>query len=90
MASAGTGGTIAGVSNFLKEKNQNIDIILADPEGSGLYNKIKYGVLFTNQEKEGYRLKNPFDTVIEGVGLNRQTKNFNQAIIDDAYKIKDQ
>jgi cysteine synthase len=34
-------------------------------------------------------LKNPFDTVIEGVGLNRPTKNFNEAIIDDAYKIKD-
>jgi cysteine synthase A len=35
-------------------------------------------------------LKNPFDTVIEGVGLNRPTANFNQAIIDDAVKVTDE
>ena len=54
-----------------------------------MFNKVKYNVLFTRQEKEGYRLKNPFDTIIEGVGLNRPTKNFDQAIIDDAIKITD-
>ena len=73
----------------MKEKNKNIKIILADPEGSGLFNKVKYGVLFTKQEKEGYRLKNPFDTVVEGVGLNRATANFDNATLDDAFKITD-
>lgn len=47
-------------------------------------------MLFTLQEKEGFRLKNPFDTVIEGVGLNRPTANFNEAVIDDAEKVSDE
>jgi cysteine synthase A len=54
-----------------------------------LYNKVKFNILYTNQEREGYRLKNPFDTVVEGVGLNRPTNNFNQATIDEAYKVTD-
>lgn len=90
ICSAGTGGTIAGVSRYLKNAtNKKIKVVLADPEGSGLYAKIKYGTLFTIQEREGHRLKNPFDTVIEGIGLNRPTKNFDQAIIDEAYKVND-
>ena len=35
-------------------------------------------------------MKNPFDTVIEGVGLNRETSNFRRAIIDDAFKVTDE
>ena len=62
---------------------------MADPEGSGLFNKVKYDVLFTGREKEGHRLKNPFDTVVEGVGLNRATANFEKAKIDDAFKVTD-
>jgi cysteine synthase A len=89
ICGAGTGGTLAGVSKYLKQRNRKIRIILADPEGSGLFNKVKYGVLFTRQEKEGHRLKNPFDTVVEGVGLNRPTANFEAAFIDDAYKASD-
>ncbi len=51
ICSAGTGGTIAGVSKYLKDKNKDIRIVLADPEGSGLFNKVKYNVLFTRQER---------------------------------------
>jgi cysteine synthase A len=80
---------LAGVSKYLKEKKQSTEIVLADPEGSGLFNKVKFGVLFTNQEKEGHRLKNPFDTVVEGVGLNRPTANLNEASIDDAFRVTD-
>lgn len=35
-------------------------------------------------------MKNPFDTVVEGVGLNRSTANFDKATIDDAFKVSDQ
>ena len=50
ICSAGTGGTIAGISQYLKKKTKGkTKIILADPEGSGLYSKIKYGILFTKQ-----------------------------------------
>jgi cysteine synthase A len=46
VCSAGTGGTIAGISRYLKKKSSRIQILLADPEGSGLYNRIKYGLLY--------------------------------------------
>ena len=36
----------------------------------------------------GKRLRNPFDTITEGMGLNRLTHNFNSAIIDSAFKCK--
>jgi cysteine synthase A len=38
--SEGTGGTIAGTGQFLKSMADDILVVLADPEGSGLYNKV--------------------------------------------------
>lgn len=86
VAAAGTGGTMAGVSRFLKEKNSNIKCFLIDPPGSGLFNKVKRGVLYTKEEAEGRRLKNPFDTITEGIGINRLTENFKMAEIDEAFR----
>ena len=63
VSGAGTGGTIAGVSHALKKRNPAIKIILADPPGSGLYNKVKRNVMYTREEAEGKRLKHPFDTI---------------------------
>ena len=54
-----------------------------DPQGSSLYNKVTRGVLYTHQEAEGKRLRNPFDTVTEGVGINRLTRNFAVALGDE-------
>lgn len=51
-------------------------VVLADPPGSSLVNQVKYGVCYSSVEAEGYRTKHPFDTVVEGVGLNRMTDNF--------------
>ena len=42
MCGAGTGGTIAGVSAYLKEVKPGVEIVLADPEGSSLFNRVKY------------------------------------------------
>uniref|UniRef100_A0A0D9VR92 cysteine synthase n=1 Tax=Leersia perrieri TaxID=77586 RepID=A0A0D9VR92_9ORYZ len=86
VAAAGTGGTIAGVSRYLKEKNANIKCFLMDPPGSGLFNKVTRGVMYTKEEAEGKRLKNPFDTITEGIGINRVTKNFMMAELDGAYR----
>ncbi|TVU47927.1 hypothetical protein EJB05_07544 [Eragrostis curvula] len=86
VAAAGTGGTIAGVSRYLKEKNRNIKCFLMDPPGSGLFNKVTRGVMYTKEEAEGKRLKNPFDTITEGIGINRVTKNFMMAELDGAYR----
>ncbi|GLT61648.1 hypothetical protein SLA2020_343400 [Shorea laevis] len=68
VAAAGIGGTIAGVSRFLQ--NPTIKCFLIDPPGSGLFNKVTRGVMYTREEAEGKRLKNPFDTITEGIGIN--------------------
>nr|GMC51712.1 cysteine synthase 2 [Ipomoea batatas] len=86
VAAAGTGGTVAGVSCFLKEKNSNIKCFLVDPPGSGLFNKVIRGVMYTREEAEGRRLKNPFDTITEGIGINRLTENFKLAKLDGAFR----
>lgn len=52
--------------------------------------QVTRGVLYTRAESEGRRLKNPFDTVTEGVGLNRLTGNFSAAHIDSAVTCSDQ
>ncbi|KAJ6827095.1 cysteine synthase 2 [Iris pallida] len=86
IAAAGTGGTLAGVSRFLKEKDPTVKCYLIDPPGSGLFNKVTRGVMYTREEAEGKRLKNPFDTITEGIGINRLTKNFMMAELDGAYR----
>lgn len=92
ITGSGTGGTIAGVSRYLKEKNRNVKVILADPQGSGLANRVNYGVMYDTVEKEGTRRRHQVDTLIEGVGLNRLTWNFQQAekYIDYAERVTDQ
>lgn len=89
VAAAGTGGTVAGVSRFLKEKKSSIKCFLIDPPGSGLFNKVTRGVMYTREEAEGRRLKNPFDTITEGIGINRLTENFKLAALDGAYRGSD-
>ena len=92
VAGAGTGGTIAGVGKYLKGKLPGIKIVLADPEGSGLYNRIKFGVMFNPKEKEGTRRRQQVDTIVEGIGINRVTANFEtgRELIDDAVKVTDE
>ncbi|KAI0065997.1 PALP-domain-containing protein [Artomyces pyxidatus] len=91
VAGAGTGGTIAGTGQFLKSVNEDVTVVLADPEGSGLYNKVKHGVMYDHKESEGKKRRHQVDTVVEGIGINRLTKNIELAlpIIDDAFRITD-
>ena len=92
VAGAGTGGTIAGVARFLKSRLPHLDIVLADPQGSGLYNRIKYGVMFDPVEREGTRRRQQVDTIVEGIGINRVTANLEagRELIDDAVKVTDE
>ena len=93
VAGAGTGGTIAGVARYLKGEMGvgGVKIVLADPQGSGLYNKIKNGVMFNATEREGTRRRHQVDTIVEGIGINRVTANFEvgRELIDDAIKVTD-
>mmetsp|Transcript_18769 Transcript_18769/g.32480 ORF Transcript_18769/g.32480 Transcript_18769/m.32480 type:complete len:405 (+) Transcript_18769:1887-3101(+) len=90
VAGAGTGGTIAGISTFLKEKNEKIVIALVDPPGSGLLNKVQKGVMYDKTEQEGSRRRHQVDTVTEGVGINRITRNFARAKVDLAFRSSDE
>ncbi len=79
VAATGTGGTFAGVSMFLKEKNPQVKSIVADPMGSGLYSYVKTGEINT----EG-------NSITEGIGNSRITANMEGVPIDDAIQIDDQ
>lgn len=92
VAGAGTGGTISGVALYLKPKIPHLKIILADPQGSGLLNRIKYGVMFDPKEREGTRRRHQVDTIVEGIGINRVTRNFEagRELVDDAIRVTDE
>lgn len=91
VAGAGTGGTISGVALALKPQMPGLKVVLADPQGSGLYNKIKNGVMFSPTEAEGTRRRHQVDSIVEGIGINRLTANFEVGmhLIDDAVKVTD-
>mgnify|MGYP001274715653 CR=1 FL=1 len=78
ICAVGTGGTLSGVSVGLKKKSKNIKIALADPLGSSLYSYIK------NKE-----LISTGSSITEGIGTARITKNFEKALIDDAFQVDD-
>ena len=71
---------------FNRKKNPNIKCFLIDPPGSGLFNKVTRGVMYTREEAEGQRLKNLFGTITEGMGINRLTQNFMMAKLDGAFR----
>jgi cysteine synthase A len=76
---AGTGGTIGGVSSYLKEKMPGTKIILADPEGSGSCSFVHTG-----------EYKSSGGSITEGIGIMRLVANFEKASIDDAFTLPDQ
>jgi cysteine synthase A len=88
----GTGGTIAGISRSLKPLIPKLKVFLVDPPGSGLYHKVKHNIMYSPFEAEGTRTRHQVDTVVEGVGLNRMTENFNMStgMIDDAIRVTDE
>jgi cysteine synthase A len=78
VAAVGTGGTLAGVGQALKERNPKVQIALADPMGAALYSFYTTGVL----KSEG-------SSITEGIGQGRITANLEGAPVDHAYQIKD-
>jgi cysteine synthase A len=80
VAAVGTGGTLAGVSTYLKEQNPNIQIVCADPYGAAMWSWFTNGNLETNDG----------DSIAEGIGQGRVTKNVEGIKVDRAYRIPDQ
>lgn len=79
VCSVGTGGTLAGVSCALKEKNPLVHILLVDPMGSGLYSHFKTGQMVSTGT-----------SFTEGIGIMRLTANYKKARVDNAVQVNDQ
>jgi cysteine synthase A len=75
----GTGGTLAGVGMFLKERRHEVRIVASDPMGAALYNFYKHG-----------ELKSEGSSITEGIGQGRITANLEGAPIDDAVQVRDE
>jgi cysteine synthase A len=78
ICAIGTGGTVAGMSLFLKEKAPNVKIGVADPLGSAMYS------YFTSGE-----LKGEGNSITEGIGQGRITGNLENIKIDMPFQISD-
>ena len=80
VAAVGTGGTLAGVSTFLKERKADMRVVLADCMGSALHSYVKTG--------ETVMSEGP--SITEGIGNSRVTENLAGAPLDDAVQVADQ
>lgn len=79
ICAVGSGGTLGGVSMYLKSRNPNIQIGLADPMGAALYNYYKHG-----------ELKSEGTSITEGIGQGRITANLEGVQIDRAFQVSDE
>jgi len=79
ICAMGTGGTLAGISTYLKEQNADVKIGLADPMGAAMYSYFKTGELAS----EG-------SSITEGIGQGRVTGNVAQAQVDLPFQIPDE
>ncbi|MEH6477159.1 MAG: cysteine synthase A [Sneathiella sp.] len=78
ICAVGSGGTLAGISDALRERNKNIRIGIADPMGAALYNYYKNG-----------ELKSEGSSISEGIGQGRITENLKGLEVDFPYQISD-
>jgi cysteine synthase A len=74
------------------DDNVKIKIVLVDPPGSALYNKVEHGVAYAVEQRERSLRKHRYDTIAEGIGLDRVTRNFSSGFdcIDSAIRVTDQ
>ncbi len=75
----GSGGTLAGVTAALKERNKDVRCVLTDPMGAKMFSWVKTGAF----ESEG-------DSITEGIGQSRVTGNLEGLTLDDAYRATDE
>jgi cysteine synthase len=81
ICSVGTGGTLAGVSRYLKEKKKDVVIGCADVHASAMYEFFKHGAVKVS----------PGGSITEGIGLGRVTPVIESAgKVDEAYLIPDE
>ena len=79
ICAIGTGGTLAGVSKYLKEQKPGVAIGLADPSGAAMYHYFKDG-----------ELKSEGSSITEGIGQGRVTGNVAEIHVDHPYQVPDE
>jgi len=80
VSAVGTGGTLAGATTYLKERNPKVHAVCADPYGAAMWS------WFTNGNTD----TDDGDSIAEGIGQGRVTKNLEGLAVDKAYRIADQ
>jgi cysteine synthase len=80
ICAIGTGGTIAGVATYLREKKPEIVIGIADPKGAAMYNWFAHG---DAKASEG-------GSITEGIGLGRVTRIIEDIRVDRPYSVSDE
>ena len=80
VCAIGTGGTIAGTSQYLREKKPDVVIAVADPRGAAMYD------LFTRGEAKA----SAGGSITEGIGLGRVTPIIEDIKVDKAYLVPDE
>ncbi len=80
ICAIGTGGTIAGVSTYLRERKKDVVIGVADPRGAAMYNLFAHGEA---KASDG-------GSITEGIGLGRVTSIIEDLRIEKPYLIPDE
>lgn len=80
VCGVGTGGTLTGCARFLKRVNPNLEIILADPEGSVFSGAARHKRNGSHSERS---------SLVEDIGGNAQPEHYEQALVDSTYVVSD-
>jgi cysteine synthase A len=102
VCSCGTGGTLSGVSQFLKQRGRT-SVWLVDPEGSGLFEAVAStrveAVGGLDNASNAYRVaempgttflrRSEGSSITEGIGIDRVTANFRRCVLDGALSATD-
>ncbi len=79
ICAVGSGGTLGGLSMYLKSQNPAVQIGLADPLGAALYSYYTTG-----------ELKSEGTSISEGIGQGRITANLEGVVVDRSYQVADE
>jgi Cysteine synthase len=77
VAGVGTGGTLTGAGGYLKERNADVKIVLADPVGSMLADLVK------GEESSSSSY------IVEGIGQDFVPGNFDTSLVDAVVQVSD-
>ena len=78
VAGVGSGGTVSGVGRYLKERNPDVQVVLADPDGSILAPKVN----------DGLEVK-PGSWLVEGIGEDFVPDILDLSLVDTAITVDD-